>query len=227
MHIVFDTRETKLIDIYKSKYNNTFNVESLNIGDVHIYKESTLVCVIERKTMDDLSDSIIDKRYNEQKERLKTLSDCVIIYIIENFNKKKTNGIGYEVLLSSMCSMMIKNRYHVFRTKDITETSDIIDLICKKFDNTTITENKNTHYILQLASKNCCKFKENIWQAMLCCIPGISSNIANNIALKYGNFETLYRKYIDEERNIHFLTELPKIGGKLSYKIEEHLFSNM
>jgi len=228
MHITFDTRETKLIDEYKLKYNNTYNVDALNIGDVHLYKENTLVCIIERKTMDDLSDSIMDKRYHEQKERLKALNDhIVIIYVIENFNKKNTNGIKYEVLLSSMCSTMIKNKYFVFRTKDISETATVIDLCCKKFDTTTTSENNSTHYILQIASKNSCKLKENIWQAMLCCIPGISSNIAKTIAIKYINFEKLYEKYIDEERNIQFLTELPKIGTKLSHNIKEHLFSNM
>lgn len=226
MHIIFDTREIKLINEYTLKYNNTYKVDALNIGDVHLYKEDTLVCVIERKTMDDLSDSIMDKRYHEQKERLKLLNNCVIIYIIENFNKTNTNGIKYDVLLSSMCSTMIKNKYFVFRTKDICETAKVIDLCCKKFETEQSSNNEN-NYILQLASKNYCKFKENIWQAMLCCIPGISATLARTISIKYINFEELYIKYINEGRNIQFLTELPKIGSKLSKKIEKHLFLNM
>jgi ERCC4-type nuclease len=228
MNITFDTREIKLIDEYKSKYNSICNIESLNIGDVHLYKENNLVCVIERKTMDDLSDSIMDKRYHEQKERMNILNNSVlIIYIIENFNKKNKNGIKYEVLLSSMCSTMIKNKYFVFRTKDICETATVINLCCKKFETTITNESPNSSYILQLASKNSCKLKENIWQAMLCCIPGISLNLAKTIALKYSNFETLYNKYTQEGRNIQFLTELQMIGEKLSLKIEEHLFSKI
>ena len=69
-----DNRERDLIQLFQ---NNNVAIQSYNldIGDIQIHyvdenNEDYLLTIIERKTYDDLSTSIKDGRYKEQKNRI-------------------------------------------------------------------------------------------------------------------------------------------------------------
>lgn len=226
MNIIFDSREKQLIDIYSSNYITKYKVENLDIGDIHIYNNNNLLCIIERKTMDDLSSSIIDKRLYEQKSRMKN-NTCQIIYIIENFNKRNNKaGIPYTSLLSSMCSIIINDNYFVMRTKDINETAVIIKFLTDKLEKNRYI-NENESYVSQIScSKKKLLTLDNIWTAQISCIPGISYTIAKRITDVYCNFEQLYNTYLFNDRDISFLHDIPKIGPNLSKTIEQYLFQS-
>ena len=69
--IKFDNREKDLIKILEDKgYNVT--LENLDLGDIQFVDLTTkeIIIIIERKTYADLSASIKDGRYKEQKERM-------------------------------------------------------------------------------------------------------------------------------------------------------------
>ena len=57
--VVLDNREHQLI-----KYFTDSEVKQLDIGDIHLCESDTneTLCIIERKTLDDFSSSIIDGR---------------------------------------------------------------------------------------------------------------------------------------------------------------------
>lgn len=60
--------------------------QPLTIGDfAFVYDGKVLDYVIERKKADDLSASIIDGRYKEQKYRLKNCGAKNIIYLYEGY----------------------------------------------------------------------------------------------------------------------------------------------
>ena len=219
-----DNREHHIINKLKLT-DLKYSVCSLNIGDFTLQnsENNETMLIIERKTMDDLSSSIIDKRYYEQKERLKQ-SNAKILYIIENFTKSNSFGITYESLISSMLSMILKDSFFVMRSKNIDETIDILKLIQSKYNSNNFTNDISKSAVITQLSKKSQYSTDNIWISQLCCIPGISFNIAKNIATNYKNYEELYKKYIDEERNTKFLTEIPKIGKILSKTIEKHIF---
>ena len=78
-NLVIDSREAELIKCIKDmNMGIKFDVRNLHIGDVHIeYKTnetSGISMCIERKSVSDLSNSIKDGRYKEQKFRMKALN---------------------------------------------------------------------------------------------------------------------------------------------------------
>ena len=64
-----DNRERDLIQKFDI-LNIQIEKKNLDIGDIHICSDEKLLVIIERKTYDDLSTSIKDGRYKEQKNRM-------------------------------------------------------------------------------------------------------------------------------------------------------------
>lgn len=91
MRLVVDTREMKdhtekgyFQEKMQEKYDIKTDTYALTIGDfVYTYNGKVLDFVIERKKADDLSSSIIDGRYKDQKYRLKNCGASNIIYLYE------------------------------------------------------------------------------------------------------------------------------------------------
>ena len=65
MNLIIDSRETKLLALLRIPHT----VESLPIGDIMIESPDHRL-LIERKTCEDLTASIKDGRYREQRSRL-------------------------------------------------------------------------------------------------------------------------------------------------------------
>jgi crossover junction endonuclease MUS81 len=95
--IILNSRKSKAAndEVLKNlRENNVVNeVRKLNVGDFlwiaqhnsnDKLKELVLPYIIERKRLDDLSSSIKDGRYHEQKFRLKNSGIKNIVYLIEN-----------------------------------------------------------------------------------------------------------------------------------------------
>src|ERR1051325_1842011 len=73
MQVILDNRENKsFIDKFLLKLINIpIQIKNLDIGDIHIIDEhEILIAVFERKTINDLMNSLSDGRYHEQKARL-------------------------------------------------------------------------------------------------------------------------------------------------------------
>ena len=76
MELIIDNRERDLIkwfEDHNDKYNENkiqFSKENLDLGDIIFKKNGKMVILIERKTFSDLSSSIKDGRYKEQKNRI-------------------------------------------------------------------------------------------------------------------------------------------------------------
>ena len=88
--LILDNREKYIIKLIG---NAPFvETQNLDVGDIHFLIDNELILVIERKTLKDLSSSIKDGRFREQKARLSVLN-CEMLYLIEGFilNKLFTN----------------------------------------------------------------------------------------------------------------------------------------
>ncbi|CAF0725741.1 unnamed protein product [Adineta ricciae] len=93
------TQKVLLEHLTKNSIN--YDVRKLNIGDFlwtvrptdrDVKVEAILDYIVERKRLDDLSKSIIDGRYNEQKFRLKQCGITNLVYLVESL--KNTNNPG-------------------------------------------------------------------------------------------------------------------------------------
>ena len=106
-----DNRERDIIQ----KFDDNIVKENLDIGDIQIiYKDNNdekLLVIIERKTYDDLSTSIKDGRYKEQKQRIKDSGIKYKIYLIECDSKydKNISIIQRKTIVSSTLSILIQD----------------------------------------------------------------------------------------------------------------------
>ena len=217
LDLILDSREHKLIEMFP----NT-KTQQLDIGDIHLLNtdDETIKYIIERKTLDDLSSSIIDGRYKEQKCRL-LASGYQIIYVIEGMTKNK-HGVKYATLLSAMLNIQFRDKIQVIRTKDIHETANILVLLKEKLKNCEIESTKQIKYVTDIhISKKQNLTKENIFIKQLSCIPGVSSKIATDISKKYTNLSELLNGFNNIGPN--FLTSIDGIGNIISSRIYNNL----
>lgn len=222
--IVLDNREHKLIDFFSDS-----KVSQLDIGDIlYVNTDSNeTVCIIERKTLDDLSSSIIDGRYKEQKQRL-LASGIKVIYIIEGL-AKNSHGVKYSTLQSAILNMQLRDNITVIKTKNIEETSHIIVMLKDKLQflsSSPLDEIKSYNPCISSKKKNNIS-KELVFENQLACIPGISSKTAKDILHIYPTLKSLILKYhqltSDKERE-HLLCSINGIGPVISLKVYNFLF---
>ena len=204
MNLIIDNRERELKNYFKNKESVEFR--NLDIGDIVIEYNQNVKIIIERKTLKDLSTSIKDGRYKEQKARLKADKICNnnIFYLIEGrYSNTKIAGISYSTLISSMLSIMLKDNFKIIRTENLEETIKFIEKLFEKCnkDGVKLFEDKiqqinDDDYISSIKSKK----KKNLtplncFKIQLSQIPGISDNIAKIISEKYSSFKEIILEY--------------------------------
>lgn len=223
-NIVIDNREHKLI-----KYFEDSIVKQLDIGDIHLYNadNNECICIIERKTLDDFSSSIIDGRYREQKQRLLS-SNKKIIYIIEG-DSKNNFGVKYSTLQSAMLNMQLRDNIIIIRTKNIEETSNYIILLktkTKYFNDNETTKTIEYNSNINVKKKNNLTY-EQVFINQLSCIPGISSKISKDIQSQYKSLNVLidaYNNLESDDKREKMLCSINGIGKKISYQIFSFIY---
>ena len=216
--IVCDNREHALIDILKAR-GIEFEVSQLDVGDFVIGDTESSI-IIERKTMDDLSASIIDGRYSEQKQRLKSCTgpNCHVLYIVERFTKTSNRGVPHATLINAMLSCMLKTGFYVMRTRDADETACVLCSIASRYANTGSSSAPIVPHVRR-------RDFEDPYINMLSCIPGISASIAMNIKAVYPTMNVLIREFqaAEESDAPRVLCGIQRIGPKLSRAVYTHL----
>ena len=114
-------------------------VETLPLGDFIINNGEKDLIIIERKTLNDLSASIKDGRYEEQSYRLNGINhpNHNITYLIEGYLHKPNNILIKErndktMLYSAMVSICYFKGFTVMRSFDISETALMICNLASK-----------------------------------------------------------------------------------------------
>lgn len=204
-----DYREYDLIAMFDQQ-DIQYNKLNLPLGDIHIVNNNDDNLLIERKTLNDFSSSIIDGRYSEQKSRLLN-SGAQIVYLIEG-TEKNNHGVPLSTLLSTMYTLQSRDNIIVMRSKNLQESVDIIQIISKKFKESSVTQTKP--YKAMKKSDNI-----DVYHSILCCIPGVSSTIASNIQSTFPNLNALLQ-HINEGNNLQCID---KVGKLLSKKIITNL----
>lgn len=158
MRIRIDNREHELLKHIQELIVNIplfkdliVNVENLPLGDIVISNNVEDKLYIERKSINDLSASIKDGRYEEQSYRLNGLNhpNHNIIYLIEGdinrFNRFKDNKIEKLTLYSSIFSLNYYKGFSVIRSFSIEESAIFICNTANKLRKGE-TENKHPYY---------------------------------------------------------------------------------
>ena len=136
MSITLDYRETHLAQCFDA-LGQTYKTENLLVGDIHIESETPqFKVIIERKTFNDLSSSIIDNRFREQRARLDTIksenkdSNLRIMYIIEG--SKNTRGVSQNVITGALLGLVLRNGFGLFYSNSTKHTAEVCCSILKK-----------------------------------------------------------------------------------------------
>ena len=131
IELIIDTREQKIL---KHIRNLSFvTVSQLDIGDIHFRINSKTIYIMERKTLEDLSHSIKDGRFREQKIRLqKCLSqDIHIIYLIEGHLEQKyyakqkrckVFGLPLNTIIGTQTNIILRDMMQVHKTTCLEES---------------------------------------------------------------------------------------------------------
>ena len=240
-----DNRERDLI---QSLNQINFNYITVNhdIGDIQIiYVDENKVehnlVVIERKTYDDLSTSIKDGRYKEQKNRiLNSISNNIRkIYVLEG--NKNDFKLSKNVLDGTIVNTMIRDNIHIFISKNINNTIELINNILKNIDKykENIINNQNnleTNNVLINTSKKSNMSSEKFFLNMMSGIPGISKKTASKFVEKFNNINNMFNHFhknldnnkdliISDLENMKVAENNRKLGNKSAIKIYNFLFN--
>ena len=129
--IKIDNREKDIIQIFEEKGYNIL-LENLDLGDFQFIdltsKEPFII--IERKTYSDLSSSIKDGRYKEQKDRLlhSTKKSVRKIMLLEGLDKSKFT-LSDKTLEGVIINTIIRDNIHLYMSKSKDETVQFIENI--------------------------------------------------------------------------------------------------
>lgn len=208
MKIIIDNREHDLYDYIQdmalgssSPLLSDITKECLDVGDIIFRNDGDdTMCIIERKTLNDLMSSIKDGRYTEQSFRLSNSNDIPnhnIFYLIEGNINSIVNPIERKAILSALISINLFKGFSVIRTQSLKETAHYLLAMGEKIDKEFVKKkiffyNKDGVNTNALEYANVVKTakkqnitKENIGILMLSQIPGVSTTVAKKILEDY------------------------------------------
>lgn len=204
LRIIVDNRERNLeiLDTLSSA-GVDLSFAQLPVGD---YIVSERMC-IERKTVGDFENSIIDNRLFEQLERLRSSFEKPIL-ILEggDSDHRLTNN----VIIGTMIKLYTDYNVQVIRSRDAAETAAILS----KFADREQNSDKKKPRVLGIKKA----YTTYQWQILiLSSMPGIGPELAHRLLAHFKTLKRLANADIDE------LMEVEKIGKKKAKGIHDIL----
>ncbi len=207
MEVLIDVRERDLIELIGSTTTSEdvgfdFKIEQLDIGDIHFVNRETkeLFMVIERKTYSDLSSSVTDGRYREQKQRLlhSIPQNVRKVYVFEG-DKIRDFHLDKSIFDGIMINTVIRDKIMVYKTRDLMETFEFMKHVRKNIE--THMEDyegdgngTNMEYtiIKSVKKENMCR--KTVFKGMLSLIPQISKTISDVLYDRYENMDNFIQQ---------------------------------
>lgn len=228
---IIDNRERDLIKYLESNFSEfKFSKDNLELGDIVFKKNGNVIVLIERKTLNDLSTSIKDGRYKEQKVRiLNSISPSIRkIYLLEG-NDMKCFKLPSKTFTSVIIHTIIRDNIHVQRTANLPESAQFILDISQRIGKIDFNEQIKSYSQICRPQKKANITHEVCSINMLQQIPGISNKLATAFFERYGNMQEFYAKFNDHDEFTNDLKDMKygtgrKVGLKTAVKIAMFLF---
>ena len=191
--------------------------ENIEVTKTHLDKGDYLIAdlvIVERKTLTDLSMSILDGRLFEQSKKLDTSNPKRNILLLEgNSQTLAKNGISREAIQGALIHLTLFKDIAILRSLDEAESAKIIIYIAGQLDK---FQNREQPYF-KLQSKDKVKKdkkKEKSQRFVLQTIPGIGAAKANLLLEKFGSLEAIFKATEGE------LMEVEGIGNYTAKQIQ-------
>ena len=195
---------------------------------------------IERKTVNDLSNSIKDGRYKEQKLRLKSMECSNVSMIVEGRIPTSgfVSGLPVSTLRSAIVNSFLRDRVLVLTTSSVKDTALYVLKLLEKCVAHNITSSevpvdktleKYGDVISIVKKKN--MTPEVCFKAQLKTIPGVSNAVANTIFSEHKSMKQ-FIDFLSDESKKRTLSDMVltsdskrkrKLGDKLATTITEYL----
>ncbi|MHA2362969.1 MAG: ERCC4 domain-containing protein [Candidatus Hodarchaeales archaeon] len=201
--ILIDNREARSQVPRLLKKDKSTKIQLVNLaeGDYRVSEE----CVIERKTMHDLAESIVDGRLFEQiSKKLSTYRKPIIL--IEGADHEVKMNIKPNAIRGAIASIVLSYRIPILRTFSEEETAEMIRAIAKREQ-----KDKKFKSKIQTISKQY-PIKE-IQRFILSAIPGVNRSKADQILEEFKTIKDLANSDFEN------LINLPGIGKILTERI--------
>ena len=191
MSLTIDHRERKIRDILANDGDLTFAVADLPVGDALCEYDGApdKTWIMERKTTQDLSQSIKSGRWREQQTRLSEFGKRVV-FIIEGDIRKST--LPCDSLWSAIVNVTMRSKsFAVYRTWDVFETASLLKMLQSKMKNWSsgmpFGSGLMTSKRKRDADDRTCHIR------MLACLPSISEGVATALVDHFGSLPALQR----------------------------------
>jgi len=213
--LLIDVGESKTVsNEIKSKLQEhgvKSDVRKLHVGDflwiakhkTEKSKEYVLPYIIERKRLDDLSSSIKDGRFHEQKFRLKQCGIENVIYLIENYMKggKVQCGLPFPTLLQAAANTQIHSKFQVKFTENCDHTGLYLAIMSSFIENIFKNKKPVKYKLLEFEAFNQSSVKQRkltvreTFIKQLLTLKGLSVDIALEVTKYYPTPSHLFNAY--------------------------------
>ena len=201
--VLIDNREARSQVPRMLKRNDKIKIQLVNLpeGDYKVSDE----CVIERKTMHDFAESIIDGRLFEQLgNKLSTYKRPIVI--LEGMDTDIKVNISAAAIKGAIASILLSYRIPIMRTLSETDTSEMIIALAKREQR----EDKNKPTLHTISKSYPMK---EIQRFILSAIPGVNRTKADQLIEE---FETIQKL---SNANPEDLIKIEGIGKTLTERV--------
>lgn len=212
---------------HMAKMNYNFELRSLSVGDylwvlrLQNNVELILDYIVERKTLDDLSKSIRQGRYEEQKARLLSVGVRNVVYIVEG------NGAPDAAVEQALVTTHITNGFLLHRTASAKETAHFLCSITKRLTERAKKENELRMTFLafqRIAKKTQRRCVRDIFTRQLTVCPQMSTTKAELIVNRFPTLLALAKFYLaasSNDRETLLARTVPGISEALSKQLSK------
>jgi ERCC4-type nuclease len=212
--VIADHREQKsgvVKELAKKKIN--VKVETLVIADYVVQSKDlngNIVNIgIERKTQNDLLNSIIDRRLIQQMIEIKKHFTCPLLIIEGEENIYKMRNFHPNSIRGMLSTIAIDFQVPIIHTRNHRDTASYIEVLAKRLE-----KERSAISLLQKRKPQTMKEKQ---EYLIQSLPGIGPSIAKNLLEKFSTPEKVFTASEKE------LEEVDKIGKKKAAEIRDVL----
>ena len=190
-----DNRECRLIELLNLDFLQ-ISYENLQYADIVFEVDGVPILYIERKTLDDLSASVKDGRFfNQKSAMLQNIDRNMIYYLIEGQIDYTETDIQNKIIVSCVLNTMIRDDIKVLYSKDMLQTTNIIIRIAERLYKhpEKYVNVSRTHYEKIITKFRASELsKDKFFENVITQIPGVSTKSAKAIAAKFGSLRGLH-----------------------------------
>lgn len=217
MEFQVDVREGALIEALEGD-ETPLTVKALDIGDILVNN----TWVFERKTLADLSASIKDGRYREQKARLLAHYPVHCVTMIIEGMPVISRWLDVPMLQGAIYNCLFRDGIRIVGTRDVEDTAlflkAFVARLASKPDAFAAPEQARDYTgLLTVKARPCKNITPDVcWRLMLSQVPGVSSKLATEMAKVWQSMVSFTSDMgsLTHPERLKKLREIPLLGPK-------------